>query len=164
MGHFKGVGGSGRAHLKPVARLEAFYVKGHVGVLRAIKVFGKCFNGIIVGCENTRGARSVDFLQKDSSQSCAKVRVRTGTKFVDQNQGGGVAPGEYFAHFGQLAAVGRQFVFYRLRVADVCHDALEPAHGGSGVGRNQESALQHELKKSDCFKGKRLASRVGARD
>ena len=117
-----------------------------------------------MGCENARGARSVDFLQKDSSESRAKVRVRTGTKFVDQNQGGGVAPGEYFAHFGQLAAVGRQFVFYRLGVADVGHDAFKPAHGGSGVGRNQESALKHELKKSDCFKRERLAPRVGARD
>ena len=59
-----------------------------------------------------------------------------------------------------MRTVRTQVIFNGLLVAHVNEEIVEDAHLGSFVGRNEQTALQHILKKSYCLEAHRLTTSI----
>ena len=138
------------------------HIEGHVGIGRLGQASGQRLDGIIVRGENAQRTGVVEFLQEHLGQRAAQVRVRAASKFVHQAEGVGTRLLQQVLHFGQLGRIRRELVFDALGVANVHQNLVHPPQGAGGVRRNQQPALQHQLKEAQGFQSQRLAPRVGA--
>ena len=122
--------------------------------------FGKMFQILVVGSDDSECSFLVETFQDGFGNSASNLRFRTSTELVNQDEAPFVTALHHDFHIGQVRRVGTQIIFNRLLITNIDKDATEYTGMTTFVQGNQHAALQHILQQTDCFQTDGLTSGI----
>ena len=117
----------------------------HGSVHYSFMIFGKMFQILVVGGDDSECSFLVETFQDGFGNSASNLRFRTSTELVNQDEAPFVATLHHDFHVGQVRRVGTQIVFNRLLITNIDKDAAEYTGVTAFVQGNKHTALQHIL-------------------
>ena len=160
---------TGNLHSKRTARitylqlekgLHQVTVVKHGTVHHTFMVFGKMFQVLVMGRNDTEGHFLIEPFQHRLGNGTAYLRLRSSTKFINENQTSSVALFHHNFHVRQVRRIGTQVVLYRLLITNVNKDTTENSRMAAFVHRNRQTTLQHILKQTNRFQTDRLSTGI----
>ena len=97
----------------------------HGSVHYSFMIFGKMFQILVVGSDDSECSFLVETFQYSFGNSTSDLRLRTSTELVNQDEAPFVTALHHDFHIGQVRRVGTQIIFNRLLITNIDKDATE---------------------------------------